>query len=130
MTRIGFVIIGLGAVLIGIRLFGMLDSEMLEVVAVIAAVAGALAIAIDAERGEESARAEKAPKPDVSLGGGGRFGPVTGIGFLLMAVGFAVIATRLVGVVDTELADIGSVGAIVAGAVTVAIDGEREIGEG
>lgn len=129
MTRIGFVIIGLATALVAIRLFGVLDSEIVEVVAVIAAVAGALAIAIDAERGEESVRAEKGDKPDVSLGGGGRFGPVTVIGFLLMAVGFAVIVTRLVGVVDTELADIGSVGAIVAGAVTVAIDGEREVGE-
>lgn len=127
MTRIGLIVIGIGAALVGVRLLGILDSEIVEVVAVLAAVAGALAIAIDAERGEASTAPSGAAEPRVSLGGGGSFGPMTGVGFALMTIGFIVIVGRLVGIVDAELADIGSVGAIVIGAVTVAIDGEREI---
>lgn len=127
MTRAGFVIIALGAVLFVLRAVGIIDSEVVDIIAVSAAVVGAIAIAIDAERGEVS---EPTEKPDVTLGGGGRLGPITRFGFGVIALGVIGIALGIAGVVDTEFADLASVLAIVAGAIVVAVDGEREVDGG
>jgi hypothetical protein len=48
----------------------------------------------------------------------------TRIGFAIILAGVVLLVLRAVGVVDTELADIASVLAIVVGALAVAIDGE------
>lgn len=127
MTRAGFAIIALGAVLFVLRAVGVIDSEVVDVVVVIAVVVGAIAIAIDAERGDGPQPTEK---PDVTLGGGGRHGPITRFGFGVIAVGVIGIALRITGVIDTEFADLASVIAIVAGAIVVAVDGEREVDGG
>lgn len=50
---------------------------------------------------------------------------VTRIGFAIIALGIALVVVRVVDWVDTEMADIASVLAIVIGALMVAIDGER-----
>lgn len=49
----------------------------------------------------------------------------TRIGFAIIGAGVALVVMRWLGVLDTELADIASVMAIVLGALTVAIDGEE-----
>lgn len=48
----------------------------------------------------------------------------TKIGFAIIVAGVALLVLRGIGLVDTELADIASVLAIVIGALAVAIDGE------
>lgn len=52
----------------------------------------------------------------------------TRIGFLIIAAGVVLLVLRAVNWVDTELADVASVIAIVIGAVAVAIDGEEADG--
>lgn len=52
-------------------------------------------------------------------------GVTTRIGFAIIAAGVVLVVLRWVGVLDTELADIASVMAIVMGALAVAIDGEE-----
>jgi hypothetical protein len=49
----------------------------------------------------------------------------TRAGFVIIAAGVILICLRAVGMVDTEMADIASVLAIVVGALAVAIDGEE-----
>ena len=49
----------------------------------------------------------------------------TRLGFAIMAAGATLIVLRWLGVIDTEMADIASVMAIVLGALAVAIDGEE-----
>lgn len=51
--------------------------------------------------------------------------PVTRLGFSIIFLGAVLIALRVAGLVDTELADIMSVLGIVVGALIVAVDGER-----
>jgi NhaP-type Na+/H+ or K+/H+ antiporter len=50
---------------------------------------------------------------------------VTRIGFVIIGLGIALIAARVLDWVNTESADILSVLAIVIGALVVAVDGER-----
>lgn len=49
----------------------------------------------------------------------------TRIGFAIIGAGVALLVMRWLRVLDTELADIASVMAIVLGALAVAIDGEE-----
>lgn len=49
----------------------------------------------------------------------------TRIGFTVIVAGVVLIALRAANMVDTEIADIASVLAIVVGALMVAIDGEE-----
>jgi hypothetical protein len=49
----------------------------------------------------------------------------TRAGFAIIGAGVILICLRAVGMVDTELADIASVLAIVVGALAVAVDGEE-----
>lgn len=49
----------------------------------------------------------------------------TRLGFAIIAAGVVLIVLRALGVLDTEVADIASVMAIVVGALAVAIDGEE-----
>lgn len=51
-------------------------------------------------------------------------GVTTRIGFAIIGAGVALVVLRWLGVLDTEVADIASVMAIVLGALAVAIDGE------
>lgn len=48
----------------------------------------------------------------------------TKLGIAIVAAGVVLLVLRAVGLVDTEIADIASVLAIVLGALAVAIDGE------
>ena len=48
----------------------------------------------------------------------------TKLGIAIVATGIVLLALRAAGVVDTEVADIASVIAIVLGALAIAIDGE------
>ncbi len=52
----------------------------------------------------------------------------TRLGFSIIAAGLALLALRALGLVDTEVADIASVLAMVVGALAVAIDGEAADG--
>ncbi len=52
-------------------------------------------------------------------------GFTTKVGFLIIAMGVVLLVSRAVGWVDSEVADIASVLAIVVGALVVAIDGEE-----
>ena len=58
---------------------------------------------------------------------GGQAERVTRIGFAIIAMGIVLVVVRVVDWVDTEMADIASVLAIVIGALMVAIDGERTL---
>lgn len=125
MTRLGFLIMFAGAVLIGLGVLGVIDSDLADIFPAMGIVIGALAVAVDGDAEEEADPSEK--KEQVPLGGGGRLGPLTRIGFAVIAAGVLVITLRVVEVIDTEMADISSVLAIVIGALVVAVDGEREI---
>lgn len=59
----------------------------------------------------------------VSDGHAGRV--TTRIGFAIIGTGVLLVILRWLGFLDTELADIASVMAIVVGALAVAIDGEE-----
>ena len=59
-----------------------------------------------------------------AAGGGHAGGVTTRIGFAIIAAGVALLCLRAFNWVDSELADILSVLAIVVGALAVAIDGE------
>jgi hypothetical protein len=52
-------------------------------------------------------------------------GFTTKVGFAIIAMGVLLVMARAAGWVDTEVADIASVLAIVVGALAVAIDGEE-----
>lgn len=128
MTRIGFVLFVSAFVLLTMNGFDLIDHEHADVVPVGLAVAGAVMIAIDAERDDEPAGAPKADP--VPLGGGGRLGPITRFGFLIGMLGVVLIGLRMAGLVDSELADIASACAVVVGAMIIAVDGEREVRSG
>lgn len=49
----------------------------------------------------------------------------TRVGFAIILAGVVLIGLRALGMVDSELADIASVLAIVVGALAIAIDGEE-----
>jgi hypothetical protein len=51
----------------------------------------------------------------------------TRLGFSIIVAGIVLLVLRVIGTVDTELADILSVLAIVIGALGVAIDGDRPV---
>ncbi|MCU1372385.1 MAG: hypothetical protein JWO77_3579 [Ilumatobacteraceae bacterium] len=55
-TKIGFSIIIAGVVLIGLRAANWVDSEMADIVSVLAIVVGALAVAIDGEEADQTTR--------------------------------------------------------------------------
>jgi len=55
-TRIGFAIILAGVVLIVLRALNMVDSELADIVSVLAIVVGALAVAIDGEEADASTK--------------------------------------------------------------------------
>lgn len=50
MTRIGFVIIGVGIVMIAARVVDWVDAESADILSVLAIVIGALVVAVDGER--------------------------------------------------------------------------------
>ena len=58
-TRIGFAIIIAGVVLIGLRAANWVDSEMADIVSVLAIVVGALAVAIDGEEADQSTKPKR-----------------------------------------------------------------------
>lgn len=55
-TKIGFAIILAGVVLICLRAVNWVDSEMADIVSVLAIVVGALAVAIDGEAADQSTK--------------------------------------------------------------------------
>lgn len=54
-TRIGFAIIAAGVVLVVLRWWGVLDTELADIASVMAIVLGALAVAIDGEEADQRA---------------------------------------------------------------------------
>lgn len=55
-TRVGFTIIVAGVVLLFLRAFGMVDTELADIASVLAIVVGALAVAIDGEAADQSTK--------------------------------------------------------------------------
>lgn len=55
-TKIGFAIILAGVVLIGLRAVNWVDTELADIVSVLAIVVGALAVAIDGEAADQSTK--------------------------------------------------------------------------
>ena len=58
-TKIGFAIILAGVVLICLRAANWVDSEMADIVSVLAIVVGALAVAIDGEEADQSTKPKR-----------------------------------------------------------------------
>ncbi|CAN5270676.1 hypothetical protein BH23ACT2_BH23ACT2_16570 [soil metagenome] len=55
-TRLGFAIIAAGVVLLLLRTFGWVDTELLDIASVLGIVVGALVVAIDGEGADKPAR--------------------------------------------------------------------------
>lgn len=55
-TRIGFAIIAAGAIVLGLRAFDLLDTELADIASVLAIVIGALVVAIDGEAADQSTK--------------------------------------------------------------------------
>lgn len=58
-TRIGFLIILGGVVLICLRAVGMVDTELADIISVLLIVLGALAVAIDGEAADQSTKPKR-----------------------------------------------------------------------
>ena len=58
-TKIGFAIIFAGVILICLRAANWVDSEMADIVSVLAIVVGALAVAIDGEEADQSTKPKR-----------------------------------------------------------------------
>ena len=55
-TRLGFAIIAIGVVVLGLRAFDLLDTELADIASVLAIVIGALVVAIDGESADQSTK--------------------------------------------------------------------------
>ena len=55
-TRLGFAIIAAGVVVLGLRAFDLLDTELADIASVLAIVIGALVVAIDGEEADQSTK--------------------------------------------------------------------------
>lgn len=55
-TRLGFAIIGLGVVLLIVRAVNWVDSELADILSVLAIVVGALAVAVDGEAADRDTK--------------------------------------------------------------------------
>ena len=55
-TRLGFAIIAAGVVVLGLRAFDLLDTELADIASVLAIVIGALVVAIDGEAADQSTK--------------------------------------------------------------------------
>jgi hypothetical protein len=58
-TRIGFAIIAMGVVLIGLRAVNWVDTEIADIASVLLIVVGALAVAIDGEEADASTKPKR-----------------------------------------------------------------------
>ncbi|MCB0970633.1 MAG: hypothetical protein KDA97_03805 [Acidimicrobiales bacterium] len=58
-TRLGFAIIAAGVVVLGLRAFDLLDTELADIASVLAIVIGALVVAIDGEAADQSTKPKR-----------------------------------------------------------------------
>ncbi len=58
-TKVGFAIIAMGVALLVVRAMDWVDSELADILSVLALVVGALAVAIDGEEADESTKPKR-----------------------------------------------------------------------